>query len=156
MNKLLVIGSNSFSGQNLISHALERDIEVYGMSRSEEKSQVELAYDKEHFNYQFIQCDINNHREVLEIFNFMRPNYIVNFAAQSEVAHSWKQPEDWIDTNVKAVTHLADLLKDSKYLKNSFIHPPLKFMDLQRMICVKMIGNIIQVHHMPFQKLREI
>ena len=37
MNKILVIGSNSFSGANFIAHAARKNFEVYAVSRSKEK-----------------------------------------------------------------------------------------------------------------------
>jgi dTDP-glucose 4,6-dehydratase len=40
-----------------------------------------------------------------------RPRYIVNFAAQSEVAPSWEHPEQWARTNVAAVAELANWLR---------------------------------------------
>jgi dTDP-glucose 4,6-dehydratase len=45
----------------------------------------------------------------------------VNFAAQSEVAPSWEHPEHWFLTNVVALTNLANILKDKKYLKK-YVH----------------------------------
>ena len=42
--KLLVLGSNSFSGANLVNRALELGYEVMGISRSEEPQSVFLPY----------------------------------------------------------------------------------------------------------------
>ena len=49
------------------------------------------------------------------------PQYIVNFAAQSEVAPSWANPLHWYQTNVLAMTELAHCLKDKKYLER-YVH----------------------------------
>ena len=45
------------------------------------------------------------------IIKKFKPNYIVNFAAQSMVAQSWDFPQHWVNTNVVAMTKIIDLLK---------------------------------------------
>ena len=44
MKKILVIGSNSFSGSNFVSNALNEGYEVIGVSRSEQPDPVFLSY----------------------------------------------------------------------------------------------------------------
>ena len=44
--KVLVIGSNSFSGSNLVNKLLNEGYDVIGISRSEEYSDVFLPYKK--------------------------------------------------------------------------------------------------------------
>lgn len=124
MKKVLVIGSNSFSGSDFIDLLLEEgNYEVVGVSRSPEKSALFLPYKKkkqEHF--QFHQIDLNKDLEKLsQILDTFQPEYIVNFAAQSEVAPSWKNPHHWFQTNVLSLTKLANLLKDKSYLKK-YVH----------------------------------
>ena len=50
-----------------------------------------------------------------------KPDYIVNFAAQSMVAESWLYPVDWMMTNVVATVKLHDQLRKFKFLKK-YIH----------------------------------
>jgi dTDP-glucose 4,6-dehydratase len=51
----------------------------------------------------------------------LQPGYIVNFAAQSEVAPSWEHPEQWFQTNAVAVAALGNYLKDQKWL-GRYVH----------------------------------
>ena len=44
MKKILVIGSNSFSGSNFVSNALNEGFEVIGVSRSEQLDPVFLTF----------------------------------------------------------------------------------------------------------------
>lgn len=122
--KVLVIGSNSFSGSDFIDLLLEEGVySVTGISRSPEKSALFLPY-KRHKNcdFKFYQMDLNtNLREIRELTDSLEPEYIVNFAAQSEVAPSWKNPGHWFQTNAVAITGLADFLKDRSYLK-AYVH----------------------------------
>jgi len=122
--KIAVIGSNSFSGSDFIDLLLEDSSnDVIGISRSAEKSKLFLPY-KRHKDarFRFYQMDLNrNMQEMMELFDSFQPEYVVNFAAQSEVAPSWEHPEHWFQTNAVAITLLAHHLKDRKYLRR-YVH----------------------------------
>jgi len=111
--RTVVIGSNSFSGQDFVRHILENDHEVVGISRSPQKESYNLSYDRENPNFKFSQLDLNNNiAEIVSEVKDFRPHYIVNFAAQSIVEYSWKCPEDWYNTNVISLTKLLPALSD--------------------------------------------
>jgi len=115
--RTIVIGSNSFSGQDFIRHILDNDHEVVGISRSSQKEQYELSYNKKDSNFKFSQLDLNGDTERIigEIKDFS-PHYVVNFAAQSIVEHSWNCPEDWYNTNVTSLAKLLPTLSDTDSL----------------------------------------
>lgn len=124
MKKVLVIGSNSFSGSDFIDLLLEKnDYLVVGVSRSPEKSSLFLPYkSRDLTNFKFHQIDLNKDLFRLEqILDEFEPEYIVNFAAQSEVAPSWENPHHWFQTNAVALTQLASMLVKKKYLKR-YVH----------------------------------
>ena len=124
MKKVLVIGSNSFSGSDFVDLLLEKgEYDVIGVSRSPEKSPLFLPYRKRNSkNFKFHQIDLNKDLPKLEVLlNEFQPEYIVNFAAQSEVAPSWENPHHWFQTNAVALTQLANLLKNTTYLKK-YVH----------------------------------
>jgi dTDP-glucose 4,6-dehydratase len=123
MKKVLVIGSNSFSGSDYIDLLLESGYEVMGVSRSPEKSPVFLPYKKEvHPNFSFHQIDLNHDLEkLIRLLDSFHPDYVVNFAAQSEVAPSWEHPDHWFQTNAVALTRLANVLKDRKWIQK-YVH----------------------------------
>lgn len=124
MQRVIVIGSNSFSGSDFIDLLLEKgSYEVLGLSRSPEKTSLFLPYKKRNLkNFRFEQIDLNSDFERLEklIDDFQAPT-IVNFAAQSEVAPSWDNPHHWFQTNAVAITRLASLLSKKKFLKK-YLH----------------------------------
>lgn len=124
MKKVVVIGSNSFSGSDFIDLLLEKgEYKVVGVSRSAEKSSLFLPYKKRSLDsFTFHQIDLNHDLEKFDqILEDFQPEYIVNFAAQSEVAPSWAHPDHWFQTNAVALTRLANILKDKKYLKR-YVH----------------------------------
>lgn len=122
--KVCVIGSNSFSGADFIDLLLQEGrFTVLGVSRSQPKASVFLPPSlRTSKNYSFFQCDLNTGlSQLVEQLDVFTPKYIVNFAAQSEVAPSWKHPQHWYQTNVVALTGLANELKEKSYLKR-YVH----------------------------------
>jgi dTDP-glucose 4,6-dehydratase len=124
MKKVVVIGSNSFSGSDFIDLLINKNTyQVLGVSRSKEKDKLFLPYKNNDLkNFSFFQCDLNhNIKELEKKLDDFQPDYIINFAAQSEVSPSWKNPTHWYETNVVALTNFVDMLKNKKYLKK-YIH----------------------------------
>ncbi len=124
MKKVLVIGSNSFSGSDFVDLLLEtKQYQVLGVSRSPEKGKIFLPYlQRQEVPFRFVQIDLNHDLEKLNyLLDEFQPEYIVNFAAQSEVGPSWETPWHWYETNAVALTKLIHLLKDKKFLKK-YVH----------------------------------
>lgn len=125
--KIAVIGSNSFSGSSFVSHCLSEGFQVLGISRSREPIDAFLPYkwnrvDRPKYQFRFEQLDINRDSgTIAEVINKFRPDYIVNFAAQSMVAESWEHPEHWYQTNVVGNVKLHDKLRHFDFLKK-YVH----------------------------------
>ncbi len=121
--RILIIGSNSFSGAHLIDHALNSGFFVTAVSRSQELSSTFLPYKKQPpqiliERFQFHQLDINNDLdELIAVIVSFRPAYIVNFAAQGMVAESWLHPEQWFQTNLVAHVMLHEHIRNMSFLK---------------------------------------
>jgi len=125
MRKVVVIGSNAFSGQDFIDLLLDDpSLTVIGVSRSPEKSGLFLRYhDRAGLSrYRFRQMDMNlDMAELLALLDAEKPDAIVNFAAQSEVAPSWEHPEHWFETNTVALAKLINHLRRQDYLEK-YLH----------------------------------
>ena len=122
-NRIVVIGSNSFSGASLIRQSLEQGDQVLGISRSSENKACLLPYKwsaQDHF--QFRQLDLNDHTDEIinEIKNF-DTTHVINFAAQAMVAESWQNPDHWYQTNVVANVRLHDQLRQMNTLRK-YVH----------------------------------
>lgn len=117
----VVLGANSFSGQDFVDLLLDDPyIYVVGISRSKERSDLFLRYKKrtDLSRYRYVQLDLNRDMpQLLELLDWEQPNYIVNFAAQSEVAPSWEHPEHWYQTNCVALAQLINHLRQRDYLE---------------------------------------
>lgn len=124
LRTIAVIGSNSFSGSDFIDLLLEDSHNrVIGVSRSAEKSATFLPYKRhDQSRFTFHQMDLNKDGDrIIRLLDTVKPDYIVNFAAQSEVAPSWIHPEHWFQTNVVALAKLTNALKEREYLKR-YVH----------------------------------
>ena len=122
--KVAVIGSNSFSGSDFIDLLLElKRYDVIGISRSQEKSALFLPYKRHNSaDFRFYQFDLNRDMpQIINLLDSFAPEYVVNFAAQSEVAPSWKNPGQWFMTNAVALTELAHALNERKYMQR-YVH----------------------------------
>lgn len=125
MNKIVVLGANSFSGQDFVDLLLDDPrYQVIGASRSAERSKLFLKYRTraDLSRYRYFPLDMNRDMgKLLAMLDDERPDAIVNFAAQSEVAPSWEHPEHWFQTNTVALSFLVNHLRRQKYLKR-YLH----------------------------------
>jgi dTDP-glucose 4,6-dehydratase len=123
--KVVVLGANSFSGQDFVDLLLDHpQYEVVGVSRSPERSRAFLRYKarRDLSAYRYAQLDMNHDMpRILELLDEVKPDHIVNFAAQSEVAPSWEHPEHWFQTNTVALAKLVNHLRKQKYLRR-YLH----------------------------------
>ncbi len=125
MNKICVLGANSFSGQDFVDLLLDNPAyQVIGVSRSPERSALFLKYRerKDLSRYRYHALDMNRDMPaLLELLAAEKPDAIVNFAAQSEVAPSWEHPEHWFQTNTVALAKLVNFLRKQVFLKR-YLH----------------------------------
>ena len=122
---ILVLGANSFSGQDFVDLLLDDPRNgVVGVSRSPERTDLFLKYRTRDdlSRFQYFQLDMNRQMpELLQLLDTERPTHIVNFAAQSEVAPSWEHPEHWFQTNCVALARLVNHLRQQDYLER-YVH----------------------------------
>jgi len=119
-----VLGSNSFSGSDFIDLLLERGgYEVHGVSRSPEKSALFLPYlCRAGAPFTFHRLDLNGDGPRLRVLlDELQPAFVVNFAAQSEVAPSWEHPGQWFQTNAVGITELVHFLSRKAWLRR-YVH----------------------------------
>lgn len=123
MDKIFVIGSNSFSGATFADFALAQGARVVGISRSAELNDVFLPYRwNDHSNFTFYPLDLNKHlSEINGLLQDIQPTYVVNFASQSMVAESWLNPGDWFLTNVVSTIKFHEVLRKCYFVKR-YVH----------------------------------
>lgn len=63
---------------------------------------------KEKANYKFYKVDITDRKSIYEIFEKEKPDYCINFAAESHVDRSVENPEIFLKTNILGTQVLMD------------------------------------------------
>lgn len=123
--KILIIGSNSFSGSSFINYIMASRLydQIVGISRSNLPAGPFLPFDSNNTrNFVFHQLDLNqDFDEIKNLILKIKPSLIVNYAAQSMVAQSWETPIDWYQTNVISLVNLQQFLNNVDFL-DKFIH----------------------------------
>lgn len=112
----LVTGGAGFIGSNFVLYLLNKhdDIRVVNVDALTYAGNLEnlksIEGDGRHI---FIQADIRDKAAMEKAFTEHRPDYVVNFAAESHVDRSIKTPEVFADTNVMGAVTLLNVAKAS-------------------------------------------
>ena len=124
--RFLIIGSNSFSGSNMINLLLSKKHQVVGVSRSNEIEKEFLNYkqNKNIKKFKFYKIDINKHSQRIKLNDIIlkfKPNIVINYSAQGMVEQSWINPEDWYQTNLVSQTIFYKNIQKFRFI-NKIIH----------------------------------
>lgn len=116
--RIAVIGAHSFSGITFIQRLVEQGHKVLGFSRRSRVSSCFIPSSlRETKNLEGLEVKVANllhdHSYIAKSIMDNGIDTVVNFAAQSMVAESWKKPEDWYDVNVASLAKLITLLANS-------------------------------------------
>ncbi|PLS17880.1 dTDP-glucose 4,6-dehydratase [Bacillus sp. M6-12] len=118
--KYLITGGAGFIGSNYIHYLLKMydDIEIINIDSLTYAGDLNnlnnvLKLIKANQKYNFIKADISCDHEIEEIFMEYKPNVVVNFAAESHVDRSIRNPKVFIETNVYGTNVLLE--KSLKY-----------------------------------------
>jgi len=117
---ILVTGGAGFIGSNFIHYLFKEhpDYEVINLDKLTYAGNLEnLKGVDDKPNYHFVKGDIANRELVEYVFETFRPEYVVNFAAESHVDRSIEGPEVFIKSNVYGTHVLLDVAKEF-WLKN--------------------------------------
>lgn len=116
MKTYLVTGGAGFIGSNFIYYMLRKykDIKILNLDSLTYAGNLEnLKGVEDNPNYIFVHGDICDKTLVSGIFEKNDIDYVVNFAAESHVDRSIKEPEVFVKTNVLGTTNLLNCAKQS-------------------------------------------
>ncbi len=109
MNKIFITGGSGFIGSNFIYYCIDKGYAVMNYDNlTYAGNEFNLESLKNNQNYRFINGDICDSNLLYDsIINF-KPNFIVNFAAESHVDRSINTPQNFIHTNILGTYHLLE------------------------------------------------
>ena len=114
MKKIIVTGGAGFIGSNFINYILNKDENLFVVNVDKLTYAGNLENLKEVENnsrYVFEKVDICDEKEIERIINKYDIDTIVNFAAESHVDRSIKNPSEFINANIKGTQNLLDVAK---------------------------------------------
>lgn len=132
MKTYLVTGGAGFIGSNFIYYMLGKyeDIRIINLDKLTYAGNLEnLRGIEKDSRYTFVQCDICDKEKVNEIFEQNDIDYVVNFAAESHVDRSIKEPEIFVKTNVLGTLNLLNGAKTAWEIGEGF-KPGKKFLQV--------------------------
>jgi len=132
MINILITGGAGFIGSNFLNLFVPRYPEHNFINFDKLTYAANLLNLKciENFpNYNFVQGDITDYNNVLEIFEKYNPDIIIHFAAESHVDRSICGPSEFVQTNIIGTFNLLEVCrkywldfqvsKNSQYSQNS-------------------------------------
>lgn len=123
MKTYLITGGAGFIGSNFILYMLDKymDIKIINLDKLTYAGNLEnLKKITNYKNYKFVQGDICDRNVVEQIFKNDEIDYVVNFAAESHVDRSIKEPEVFVKTNVMGTVNLLNIAKNNWELNGTF------------------------------------
>ena len=112
--KILVTGGAGFIGSNYMHYVVNKYKDDYfvcmdALTYAGNYNNIKELETKN--NYKFIKCDITDREKVYEIFEKEKFDIVINFAAESHVDNSIKNPEIFLKTNIIGTSVLRDIIK---------------------------------------------
>lgn len=123
MKMYLVTGGAGFIGSNFVHHMLNKysEIKIINLDKLTYAGNLENLKDVENNpNYTFIQGDICDKELIEKLFSENDIDYVVNFAAESHVDRSIKEPEIFVKTNVLGTVNLLNVAKNAWEVQGVF------------------------------------
>jgi len=118
MKKFIVTGGLGFIGSNLIKYLLNLGYYVVNLDKI---SYASNFYNTKEFKnnkfYKFIKVDISNKKKLSQIIKKYKPKCIFNLAAETHVDRSIDQSDDFIQSNIKGVHTILEILLKNRKIK---------------------------------------
>ncbi len=107
--RVLITGITGQDGSYLSEFLKEKGYRVYGLER---RKALEDQSVKRKVDAEIIPCDITNYSSVFNAIASVMPHEIYHLAAQSDVALSFKDPFQTIDTNVMGTLNILEAMRN--------------------------------------------
>jgi dTDP-glucose 4,6-dehydratase len=108
--KILTTGSAGFIGSAFVRLMAQKGIKLVIVDNLDYAADLKRLEAAKGF-FKFYKADIRDQKKIDSIFNKEKPEAVVNFAAQSHVDRSIKEPFIFTDTNIKGVQVLLEVSK---------------------------------------------
>ncbi|MDE0582093.1 NAD-dependent epimerase [Planococcus sp. A6] len=117
MGKILITGAAGFIGSTLSKKLVLDGYKVIGIDNLNDYYSVTLKTDRleqlKNENFTFYKADLENNKEITNIFSTEKPDVVVNLAAQAGVRYSLENPRAYIDSNIVGYLNILEACRHS-------------------------------------------
>lgn len=115
-NRILITGAAGFIGYHLASSLLRQGCHIVGVDNlngyyDPGLKQARLSLLKSYSEFDFIEADISYLDEMTALFSRVRPQIVVNLAAQAGVRYSIDNPSTYINSNIIGFHNVLEACK---------------------------------------------
>lgn len=111
--KVLITGVTGQDGSNMVRFLLKNtNCKIYGAIRRLSVSNHENIEDINNKRFELVHLDLLDQQSIFNNVKTIRPDYIINFAAQSFVGESWNSPIQTFTTNTLSVMYLLESIRE--------------------------------------------
>lgn len=122
---IMVTGGCGFIGGAFVRYLLKNtDANVINIDALTYAGLSPTTYDEYGDRYTFYNCKIGNVSDINNILETHRPDYIINFAAETHVDNSISNPHVFVDTNIVQTYHFFCTAREysERYGLTKFLH----------------------------------
>lgn len=127
MSKFLITGGAGFIGSNYLHYVVNKYPEdeficMDALTYAGNYNNIKALEEKR--NYKFVKMDIRDKDEVEKLFKEEKFDYVINFAAESHVDNSIKNPNLFAETNIIGT---MNLLNATRMMRDEENHPVKRY-----------------------------
>ena len=113
MKKVIITGVTGQDGSHMVDYLLANtDIDIIaGVRRLSVKNHDNIKHLSDNPRFKLIDLDITDQSNVDRVIDKEKPDYFINFAANSFVGVSWDMPENHMKTNCMAVLYQLEAIR---------------------------------------------
>lgn len=113
MKSVLVTGVTGQDGSHMVDYLLKNtNYKIYGTARRlSVKNHDNILHLESENRFELLTMDLNDAHSIRDTIISLKPDYFINFAAQSFVAGSWEYPIQTWETDSNAVLHILESIR---------------------------------------------
>ena len=131
MKKILITGGSGFIGAHVVKHFVKKytNIQIFNLDCLTYAAEPKNLSDIESLeNYKFLKLNINNAKDVDDVFKKYEISHVIHLAAESHVDRSIVGPSDFIQTNILGTFNLLEIVR--KNFESGMINRDFRFIHI--------------------------
>lgn len=110
---VLITGVTGQDGSNMVRYILENtNYNIFGAVRRLSVSNHDNINDIDNPRFQLIMLDLSDQQSIINNVKQIKPDFIINLAAQSYVGESWNSPIHTFTTNTLSVMYFLEAIRE--------------------------------------------